>query len=265
VGRWKDFIEAAPSCTHGVQIYDDPSELADSVATYLALGLAAGAPGIVVASRDHRDLFLGRLGLEGFDTDALLAQGLLTVTDAEEVLAAIMPDGALSPARFEDVVGGTIDAIAARFPGGTIRAFGEMVDILTRRGERAAADALEELWNDLAEGRDFALLCGYQLDVFDPVVQAETIPAVCRTHSHVRPVADPTRLAHAVDRALFELLGPLDTAEIYMSVAMEVPRSAIPRGQAILMWLAAKHPAEAGNVLSRTRTHYLGGPAPAAP
>ena len=139
-----------------------------------------------------------------------------------------------------------------------------MVDILTRRGERAAADALEELWNDLAESRDFALLCGYQLDVFDPVVQAEALPAVCRAHSHIRPVANPTHLAHAVDRALFELLGPLDTAQVYMDVALEVPRNAIPRAQAILMWLAAKHPKEAGRVLARVRSHYLGDPATAS-
>src|SRR5205823_1174702 len=82
-----------------------------------------------------------------------------TRCDADETLAAVM-DGELPSAdRFEDVVGGTVDAVALRFPDRTIRAFGEMVDILTRRGLQAAAIELEELWNRLLRTRRIALLC----------------------------------------------------------------------------------------------------------
>src|SRR4051794_26381369 len=113
--RWSDFIHEAPSCGHAVQIYGDPAELADSVASFLGLGLATGAPAIVVSTRAHRDLFLTRLGREGLDVDELMRAGLLTVADAEEMLATFMVDGSPSAERFEAVMGSALDAITERF------------------------------------------------------------------------------------------------------------------------------------------------------
>jgi hypothetical protein len=264
VGRWTDFIDAAPACGHAAQIYGDPSELGESVAAYLGGGFATGAPAVVIATPAHWEIFAGRLDLAGWSAESLAADGLLTVADAEATLESFMEDGSPSQARFEAVVGGLLDEIAGRFPAQTIRAFGEMVDLLAQRGELDAAIALEELWNALAESRDFALLCGYRLDLFDRAVQTGTLPEVCRTHSHVRAVADPVRLSTAVDRALAEVLGPLATAQVYVSVAEEMPRGSLPRGQAILMWLSAHQPVNAGRVLSRARSHYLHRPSVAS-
>ncbi len=42
----------------------------------------------------------------------------------------------------------------------TIRAYGEMVDLLWKDGISGAAIKLEMLWNHLANTRDFSLLCG---------------------------------------------------------------------------------------------------------
>ena len=54
---------------------------------------------------------------------------------------------------------------------------------------------VEQLWNQLARTRRFSLLCGYELDVFDPQAQAGALQAICRVHSHVLPAHDADALA----------------------------------------------------------------------
>jgi hypothetical protein len=45
----------------------------------------------------------------------------------------------------------------------TIRAFGEVVDLLLRDGNPEAALRLEELWNDIGQLYGFSLLCAYSI------------------------------------------------------------------------------------------------------
>jgi hypothetical protein len=49
--------------------------------------------------------------------------------------------------------------------------------VLHSDGLREEAIADEELWNRLARSRRFTLLCGYELDIFDPAAQAAVYPA----------------------------------------------------------------------------------------
>jgi MEDS: MEthanogen/methylotroph, DcmR Sensory domain len=253
---WTSFIERAPAAEHAVQVYDDVSELARSVAAFLGAGFRTGEPAILIATRVHREPFARELSQRGWDPAQLERAGLLTCADAEEVLERFM-DGELPSAdRFEHVVGGLVDDVGARYPRRTIRAFGEMVDVLWRRGSQEAAIALEELWNDLAKTRRFALLCGYHLDIFEPHVQREAIPEVVRTHSHVRTVEHPSRLAAAVDQALAEVVGPVRAARIYLDLAEHVPPGSLPRSQALLGWLSNREPLLASQVLERARMHY---------
>src|ERR1043166_8242020 len=139
-----------------------------------------------------------------------------------------------SEQSFERVVGGLVDELSERVPNRTIRAFGEMVDVLWSEGRERAAIALEELWNDLARTRSFALLCGYHLDIFELGVQRHALPEVIRTHSHAHTVDEPSRLAAAVDQALAKVVGPFRAARIYLDVAEHVPRGAVPRAQSVL-------------------------------
>jgi hypothetical protein len=238
---WSNFISAAPAAQHAVQLYEEPEELAATVRTFLEAGFRNGEPAIVIARPDL--------------AERIEAHDLLTIADAEQTLDRFMADGRPSPARFGDIVGGLVDAVAARHPGKTLRAFGEMVDILWQRNERTAAIALEELWNELAETRDFALLCGYRVDVFDPAVQRDGLPDVLRAHTHARP-ADPARLAAAVDRALTDVVGPAQASHTYLRIAEDVPRSGVPRAQAMLGWLSANDPSLAAQVLTRARALY---------
>jgi DcmR-like sensory protein len=258
---WANFIETAPRSDHAVQVYDQFDELLQSVVRYLGAGFAIGAPAVVIATDEHWRHFARELESRGWEPAVLEAQGLLVYREAEETLDALMDDDQPSAERFEETVGVLIEEVAARFPGQTIRAFGEMVDVLRRRGENQGAVALEELWNQLARSRPFALLCGYRLDIFDIDVQTAALPDVFRTHTHARPSADPSRLAAAVDRALTEIVGPRKAAHIYLEVAEDVPRGPVPRAQAVLTLLSAKDTLLAKRILERARSHYAAVPA----
>lgn len=261
MARWNDFLQGAAPSGHAVQIYNDVDELADSVAAYLVAGFEAGDPGLVIATGEHTRRYSERLAAAGWDASQLEETGQLVVADAEETLDSFMVHDEPLPEAFEQVVGGLLDTVAARFPGGHVRAFGEMVDVLCERGQPEAAVRLEGLWNDMARRRRFSLLCGYRLNLFDRRAQVHTLPHVCRAHTHVLPAVDAERLEQAVDLALEEILGPQTAGKVYVVVRSETPETSVPMPQLILMWVSVNMPLLAERILASARTHYT---APAA-
>ena len=257
--RWVDFLKAPGDAGHAVQVYARLDELAESLAAYLATGFAAGEPGVVIATRDHQATFARFLGDAGWDCDVLAAGGLLVTLDADETLASLYQDGQLSAAAFERVIGGVIDGVQARFPDTRIRAFGEMVDLLTARGERTTAALLEDLWNTLAQTRRFSLLCGYRLDVFDRRAQ-ELMPTVCSAHTHVRPAYDMARLNSAVHSALYEVLGPSSSRMVEEIVRDGTEPQSAPFSEQLLMWISERMPRHADRVLAAARAKYESAP-----
>jgi hypothetical protein len=253
---WTTFLDQACPTEHAVQVYTELDELAISVGRFLDAGFRADEPAVVIATSGHWETFRAEIERRGWSVDELQAQGLLICRDAEEILGSFMDGDLPSAARFEAAVGGLIDDVSSRFPEKTIRAFGEMVDVLFQRGRESAAIALEELWNRLLETRRCALLCGYELDVFDLDMQTSALPEIVRTHTHPRPVADTARLAAAVHETLTDVLGSDMAARIYLRVAEEVPRTALPRAQAVLMWLSRHQPTTAKRVLEGARVRY---------
>jgi hypothetical protein len=253
---WSEFL-CGTEHGHAVQIYSDVSELAISVSAYLAAGFELGEPGVVVVTPPHLSAFMDALAETGWDAARIDRAGLLTVADAESTLEAIMSGGdAPSRAAFDQAIGSELD----RFKGRHVRAFGEMVDVLSRAGRHEAAIELEELWNDLARRRDFSLLCGYRLDVFDRESQASMLPQVCRAHSHVLPVLDPARLQRAVDQALEEVLGAAEAGKVYVVVGQQIRAERVPMAQTLLMWVSENMPALAERVLASARARYLAEP-----
>lgn len=241
---WSRFIDSASAAEHAVQVYDDTADLVGTVAPFLAVG----SPTLVLATAEHWQALADVLPAE--------ASRAATVIDAHEMLDAICGDGSVSTEAFEHHVGGAVDELAARCPGSTIRAFGELVDLLWQRGDRRGAVELEELWNDLQRTRPVALLCAYCADVFDVDAQADGLAEVFRLHTHARPVADTARLSAALDQALSEVLGAAGTARVYLDVARHVPRGSVPRAQAVIGWLCETDRSRAADVLERARRNY---------
>jgi hypothetical protein len=256
---WGEFLRGAGAGAHGVQVYSEPIELAESVAVYLAAGFDRDDPAMLVVTPANLELFAERLESRGWRLQDVEAAGLLHVADAEQTLLELTDqDGGLD-SRFEGVTGQLLDRVDRN--DRPVRVFGEMVDLLSRRGDLDGAVEIERRWNELARTRRFALLCGYQLDVFASQSQSQMLPHICRWHSHVLPARNYARFARSVDEALREVLGPNKAATVYVLVSRVAAGNRIPLAQQILMWVTENLPKQSDEILSAARTHYVRSPA----
>jgi len=165
---------------HAVRFYEDEMSLCRIVSGFIAEGVVIGQPGLVIASAPHNECILDNLRAAGIDVAELQQNKQLLLLDAREMLNEFMESGLPNPERFKEVA----SAAMRRVGGGrdrTIRAYGEMVDLLWKDGMSAASIKLEMLWNNLAGTHDFSLLCGYAMGNFYKDV---TIEDVCRHHTH---------------------------------------------------------------------------------
>lgn len=172
---------------HDVQFYDSETSLSNSVARFLVDGVRAGQPLIVIATKPHRKLFEDRMRAMGVQLDDLVANRDVTWLDAEETLAAFMEGDRPDPELFEATVGNVFATLIQNRRYVMIRAYGEMVDILWKRGKSDAALALEGLWNDLAEQYAFSLLCAYSKDSLAADQRSDGVERICQMHSRVLP------------------------------------------------------------------------------
>jgi PAS domain S-box-containing protein len=165
---------------HVVHFFDTEAALADVVATFLADGLNAGQPGLVIATDAHASAFRSRLSSLGVDCQMATDQGLLRFIDADAMLDELLVDGAPDWTRFSAHVGAALEQAGAG--DGLVRAYGEMVDILWSDGRESAALRLEEMWNELTTARRFSLLCAYRMGNFYRETSSDGLRAVCGLH-----------------------------------------------------------------------------------
>ena len=167
---------------HAVQFYTDEFSLSATVADFIAGGLTQDQPALVIATPEHRRTIESALATRGFDVARLRQLGDLIVLDARETLDAFMVDGLPHSRMFRHVLGSVFEDIYRLRPSCTVRAYGEMVDVLWKDGLTAAAIRLETLWNELAGSREFKLLCGYSMGNFYKGAALEEIKG---QHTHV--------------------------------------------------------------------------------
>jgi signal transduction histidine kinase len=191
------FLEAPAEHSHAVQFYDSEDFLFETVARFLGAGLRSGDRMVVIATPEHRDGFVERLGEDA--VARAVADGRLLMLDARQTLARFMVTGMPDPDLFRDTIGRALIRLRDGQPQARIRAYGEMVDLLWSDGNARAAIRLEELWNDIGQEHDFALLCAYVMGNFYKEGETARFMEVCRNHSHVIPTERFTRIddAHA--------------------------------------------------------------------
>jgi hypothetical protein len=245
-------VEAHPD--HLVQIYSRSVDLAEAAATFFSAGFESDEPAVVIATPAHWSLIAERLARRGWDLAALEAEGLLYVRDAELTLAAICDERGLSAEKFREVVGGLLREATPAGSHRRVRAFGEMVDLLVRRGDRAGADILESHWNELAARSNLALLCGYEVDLFNAEAHSTLLPQVHRSHAGVLADGESERFGAAVAAALTTVLGEADAKKVYARASGAHGHA--PASQLALMWLSAHMPQAATRVLAVARDHY---------
>jgi hypothetical protein len=172
---------AASGHFHAVRFYEDDASLCRIVSDFIAEGLALEHPALVIATQPHVDAIVKNLTDANIDVERLRKNGEVLLLDARQTLTTFMVDARPDPDFFKASATRALEQLA-RGRAKTIRAYGEMVDVLWKDGMSAAAIKLEMLWNRLANTHDFSLLCGYAMGQF---YKDATIEDVCRHHTHV--------------------------------------------------------------------------------
>ena len=167
---------------HAVRFYENEKSLCRIVAGFLGEGLAAGQPALVVATPEHRRGIVDELRERHFDVVRMHSAGDLVMVDARKLLSGFIVDGVPDAGRFAESTSRVLERTARGRDGLTIRAYGEMVDLLWKDGYDAAAIQVEMLWNKLARSHDFSLLCGYAMGNF---YKDACVASICAEHTHV--------------------------------------------------------------------------------
>jgi hypothetical protein len=168
---------------HAVQFYGSDQSLFTTVAGFLAEGLIAGQPAIVIATRAHSAAIVEHLSGRLIDCERAIRTGDLLMLDAEATLDLFMIGETPDADLFDKNVGRLIDQAINGRQRAVLRAYGEMVDVLWKQGRSEAAIKLEILWNKLALKYNFALLCGYAMGSF--YKQTKQLEDVIAQHTHV--------------------------------------------------------------------------------
>lgn len=175
---------------HDVQFYDGEEFLIREVTKFLAEGIRAGQPLIIVATQSHRRQFASRLRELGFDGDQSFFGGHADWLDARDTLSAFMEDGMPNRNLFEATLGAVFERALGNHSYLVARAYGEMVDLLWKDGNIEGAIAVEEMWNALAAQYSFTLLCAYAMDNFYDQAHTASFQRICAQHAHALPTEE---------------------------------------------------------------------------
>ena len=168
---------------HAVQFYGDESELFKTIASFLIEGLVAYQPAVIIATPPHTKAVLDELTSRHIDVPKARQMGDLAIVDAEEALSTFMVSGTPDSELFKTNVGTVMEQAIRGRERTPVRAYGEMVDVLWKKGQTEAAVKVEVLWNQLASAYSFSLLCGYAIGNF--YKQTSQLEQVMQQHTHV--------------------------------------------------------------------------------
>ena len=185
-----DSPSSHPVHQHAVQFYGTDESLFATVANFLAAGLVATQPAVVIATPSHRTAIVKHLRDRLIDCDRAVRHGDLVLLDAEAMLDLFMVGGHPDAELFESNVGRLLEQAINGRHRVVLRAYGEMVDVLWKQGRSEAAIKLEILWNKIVVKYNFALLCGYSMGSF--YKQTQQLEEVIALHTSV--VAHDTNL-----------------------------------------------------------------------
>ena len=176
---------------HAVQFYGDETELFKTVGTFLSEGLVAGQPAIVIATPDHAAAIQEALSSHLIDVPRARHLGDLVMLDAEETLGTFMHNGMPDKILFQRHAGALMEQTVRGRGRMPLRAYGEMVDVLWRRGRPTRRSAWRSCGTTSRRctasrscaGRDWELLQG----------NLENRRSLSRAHARVRRQRDPAR------------------------------------------------------------------------
>lgn len=139
--------------------YKSDNELLLRLTEYIGTGLLHSDTCLVIASRLHIELLNNRLLELGVNVDGAYSRGNYITLDAKTTINSFVVNGLPDEGLFYDTVGKLVADLAVK--GAPVRAFGEMVALLWKVGNKKAVMELERAWNGLAEKNTFSHYCAY--------------------------------------------------------------------------------------------------------
>ena len=255
---WERLLERPHPGGHFVQLYEtDEAALARNVGLYLWEGLRRGDGVLIVVTPEHRQLFSRHLENLGADLPALLASRQLVILDAQQTMAEFMVEGQPEWPRFEKAIRAAMRQVCPGENAEGLRAYGEMVGLLWRARQFAAAIRLEQLWNKLLEQSAFSLYCAYAIDIFGKDFEVANLEGVLCTHTHLVPAQPDGTLEIALDRSMDEVLGQkADALRVLIKANYRPARAVMPNAENMVLWLRKNLPDQVDEIVRRARHHY---------
>jgi KaiC/GvpD/RAD55 family RecA-like ATPase len=157
--------------------------LVNKVSYYASNGLKRSGAVILITTKAHRYAIKRYLKAD-YNVEALEASGQIFFLDAFETMDRFMVNDNPDPSLFEACFRPSIEQARRDERTGLKRdvwLFGEMVDFLWPTNS-AAAERLEELWNNAIKEYSSKLLCAYSVSGPDRRPLSE---ALIKAHTHV--------------------------------------------------------------------------------
>ncbi len=205
---------------HSVRFFEGGDYPALRIADWLGASLDAGGGAFLFARPAHEAMVARALDRRGVDVAKLTALGRLRLTNAVTAASAIVQNSRPDPAAFEAIIGEPVREAIRRY--GSVRAYGELVDVLARKADFEGALALEGLWNGLLAESNAELLCGYALGSFQGAGSVEVFSRICEEHTLVEPASEEP--VEHVPRLLAELEQRTVALEHETSLRLETER-----------------------------------------
>jgi hypothetical protein len=251
---WEKVLTHIKEGDHVAQIYQDEGFLVDAVCLYMATGIKRHEAVVLIATKEHAELFNCRLEARGIDVSQVKARGQLKILDAHTTLNQFMVKGMPDAVLFQSVI--TPIILQTKQHYSKLRAYGEMVNVLWQDKNLSAAVRLEEIWNDFMKVHSFSLFCAYTMDGLDQNVNNGPLQCVCKNHSHFIPAQDYTQFEKALNEASQKILG-CSLTNMLQTIALENKKisTQMPPAQIVLLWLKEHMPVTANKILAQTREY----------
>jgi hypothetical protein len=252
---WRKLLASPPRAAHIAQWYDNDEFVGAAVAHFASEGLSRGEAVALRGTAQHLASICAHIGSNDVDVAAAMRRGQLAMSDADEAIAAITPNGSFDADLFERGANSLLEAMVGdgRFTG--IRWWGEMSDLFFRRGDAVAAVQVEKVAEKVGLRHGLTMMCSILCDRFDACAYDGLMADVCRTHSHVVPAEDYAGHRLAVNRAIAEVVGDISGSLLQSLASWKGRKCDLPSSQAMLFWLREALPEKFHTVLSRAR-HY---------
>jgi signal transduction histidine kinase len=191
---------AVPS--HSVRFFSNVEYPAERIAGFLEASLSRGEAAMLFATPSHQESVTRCLEARGLDLDESIDTGRLRLSNAEAAASSLIERSRAKTDVFEAMIAAPLREAVCRY--GSVRAYGEIVNVLAEGHDLEGALALERLWDGLLSDSPKAkLLCGYSLGSFSGPGSVGTFSRICDAHSGVEAAREHRNWS--VPRLLAEL------------------------------------------------------------